>query len=72
MEQKLTDRAVADVIKQMQQVTLTSLGEALGQDTYDNCWEQQRLRRTLQRLVKQGIITKTVSDRENYYVYVEL
>lgn len=68
MEPELTDRAVAEMVRQMQQVTLTSLGEALGQNTYDNCAEQQRLRRTLKRLVKAGVLTVTVSGRENYYV----
>lgn len=68
MEPEVGDREVMDKIRQLKQVTLTSLGEALGQNTYDNCAEQQRLRRTLKRLVKEGLLTVIPSGRENLYV----
>lgn len=61
---------VVQALRDMKSCTLTSLGQALGQDTTDNCPEQQVLRRTLADFRQAGFITKFYGD-QNIWLWHE-
>lgn len=61
---------IVEVFRQSKSCTLTSLGEALGQDTTDNCPDQQILRRTLADFRQAGFVTKFFGE-QNIWLWRE-
>lgn len=53
-------------MRELKATTLTNLGDALGQETTDNCPEQQALRRVLRGLIECGFVSKVYGDQHMY------
>ena len=58
----------ARMLRLLKATTLTDLGEALGQETSDNCPQQQVLRRILRDFVRVGLLTKLYGE-QNLYIW---